>query len=331
MRAVAIVPDGAEGAYDLREDVPRPAIGPRELLVRVPRRRSTVPTPRSAPAATARRRPRARACRSPGWRRPARSSPSAPTVRTRRVDERVMGMCAGGFAEYVALDERLALPVPDALDWAQAAATPVALLTEHDAIATRAGLLAGESLLVQGAGSAVGLMGVQIAKLLGAAPLLATTTSAAKLPLLRELGADVAIDASAQDVEALVAERTAAGADVVIDHVGGAALPANLRALAVGGRLVSVGRLGALTGEADLDLLARKNALLIGASFRTRTLEQYGEIARRAAGALLPALADGRLRPLVDSVFPLAQAEAAQRRMHDGARAGKVVLDLGGS
>jgi len=332
VKALTIVPRGAAGAYELR-DVPEPAIGARELLVRV--------------RATALNRADV-AQRAGGYRQQATAREGVAIagleaagevvavgdeVTLHRVGDRVMGMCSGGFAEYLALDERIALPVPAALDWPQAAATPVGLMTEHDAIATRAQLRPGESLLLHAAGSGVGLMGVQIAKLLGARPLLATVGAGRKAEVVRELGADVTIDHRGQDFEAIVAEHTDGGVEIVIDHVGaklGAKLlDANLRALAVGGRLVSVGRLGERVGEIDLDLLAKKNLQLIGTSFRTRTIAQYGEVAQRAAAALLPALADGRLRPLVDSVFPLEEAEAAQERMLANQHVGKIVLDVG--
>jgi NADPH:quinone reductase len=101
--------------------------------------------------------------------------------------------------------------------------------------------------------------------------------------------------------------------------------------LAPDGRLVSVGRLGPVVGEIDLDELARKRLSVIGVSFRLRTLDQYGECVRRAGEALLPALGDGRLRPVVDSVFPLDQVEQAQRRMQANQHLGKIVLTVGGA
>ena len=329
MRALTIVPRGEAGAYALRDDVPAPAIGPRELLVRV----RAAALNRADLAQRAGRYRQAATAREGvpigGLEAAGEVVAVGAQVTLHRVGDRVMGMCSGGFAECIALDERIALPVPGALDWPQAAATPVALLTEHDALATRARLQPGESVLIHAAASGVGLIGVQIAKLLGAAPLLATAGDARKAEVVRALGADVTIEHRRQDFEAIAAEHTPHGVDVVIDHVGAALLPANLRALAVGGRLVSVGRLGERIGEIDLDLLARKNLQLLGASFRTRTLEQYGEVAWRAADALLPALADGRLRPLVDSVFPLERAAEAQERMLENRHVGKIVLEIG--
>ncbi len=321
MKAMAI----EDGAYALRE-LPEPEIGPRELLVRV---RATALNRADVSQRAGRYRQQATArdgVHVAGLESAGEVVAVGAEVAAHRVGDRVMGMCAGGFAEYLAMDERVALPVPDALDWPAAAAVPVALMTEHDAIATRAQLAPGESLIVHAAASGVGLIGVQIARLLGAEPLLGTVADERQAQLVRELGADVAIDFHEQEFEAVVADRTTGGVDVVIDHVGGPYLAGNLRAMAVGGRLVSVGRLGPVVGELDLDLLARKNLHLLGVSFRTRTLDQYGEIARRAAAALLPALADGRIRPVVDSTFPLEQAEAAQEHMLANRHLGKIVL-----
>lgn len=328
MKAMVIVPRGDEGAYELR-DVPEPQIGPRELLVRV---RATALNRADVSQRAGRYRQQATAREGlhvAGLESAGEVVAVGEQVTAHAVGDRVMGMCAGGFAEYLAMDERIALPVPDSLDWPQAAATPVALMTEHDAIATRAQLQPGESLLVQAAGSGVGLMAVQIAKLLGADPVIGTVTGTAQAELVRELGGEP-IDIHVADAEQALADRLEGGVDVVIDHVGGSVLAANLGAMAIGGRLVSVGRLGPVVGEIDLDLLARKNLRLIGVSFRTRTIDQYGEVARAAAEAVLPAVADGRVRPIVDSTFPLEQAEAAQERMLGNRHLGKIVLTVGG-
>lgn len=328
MKAMVIVPRGEDGAYELH-DVPEPDIGPRDLLVRV---RASALNRADVAQRAGRYRQQATArdgANVAGLEAAGEVVAVGGEVERFAGGDRVMGMCAGGLAEYLALDERIALPVPEVLDWVHAAATPVALMTEHDAIATRAQLRAGESLIVHAAASGVGLMGVQIAALLGARPLLGTVASAHKAPLVRELGADVVVLAGEQSFEDAVAEHTEAGVDVVIDHVGAPHLGSNLRAMAVGGRLVSIGRLGSAVDALDLDLLGRKNLRLIGVSFRTRTIEQYAEVARRAAEAVLPAIADGRLRPIVDSVFALEDAEAAQEHMLANRHLGKIVLTVG--
>jgi NADPH:quinone reductase len=330
MKAMVIVPEAWGGAYEL-QDVPEPQIGPRELLVRV---RATALNRADISRLAGRYRQEATA--RPGTQVGGLESAGevvavGAQVTQHRVGNRVMAMSPGGFAELLAIDERIALPVPDRLDWPEAAATPVGMMTAHDAIATRAGLRVGESVIIHGAASAVGLMGVQIAALLGAHPVLTTITREHKAKLVRNLGADVVIDLIEQDFEHVVAEHTERGVDVVIDHVGGFYLADSLAAMAVGGRFVSIGRLGAVLAEIDLDLLARKNLTVIGTSFRTRTIEQHAEVARRAAEAVLPAIADGRVRPVVDSVFPLEEAHAAHDHMVTDQHTGKIVLAVGGN
>lgn len=146
--------------------------------------------------------------------------------------DRVMGQCSGGFAELVAVDERILMPAPTSLGWLEAAATPVALVTGHDAIATGAGLVAGDSVLIQGAGSTVGMIAVQVARLLGAGLVLGTTGDRARADLLATLGADVVVDRSDQGelIRTVARETAERGADVVMDHFGGTDLGANLEA-----------------------------------------------------------------------------------------------------
>lgn len=326
MRAVAIVEQEPAGGYEI-QDLPEPSIGPRELLIAVRaaalnRADMAQREGRYRQAATAADGPRIAGLEAAG-----EVTAVGPAVRRWRVGDRAMAMCSGGFAEYVAVDERLALPVPDRLDWAAAAATPVALLTGHDAIVTRAGLRGGESVVVHGAGSAVGLMAVQIARLRGARPLLATATSALRSSLIRGLGADEVLTDPESFLDAAT-ERTEAGVDVAIDFVGAEYFAANVAALAVGGRLVSVGRLGGTRAEVDLDLFAAKNLTCFGVSFRTRSLARWAEVTRRAAADLLPALADGQLDPVLDRILPLEQLQGAEERMIANRHQGKIVLTL---
>lgn len=332
MKAIVIVPGvEGDGALELR-DVADPALAAGQLLVRV----------------------RASALNRADLSQ-RRGSSNHPTLEARDGDaqiggleaagevvdvgtgvtrwapgDRVMGMVGGSFAEYAAFDERLAMPVPERLSWEEAAATPTALLTEHNALVTNAGFQSGESVLIHAAASGVGLMGVQIAKLLGAQPLIGTIASAEQREVVTGLGVDVPVDYREESFSERVEAATGGdGVDVVIDHVGGANLADNLRCMAVKGRLVSVGRLGPKVGELDLDLLALKQLKLIGVTFRTRTLDEHAEIIRRALEDLGPALEDGRLRPILDRAFPLDDALGAQRYMESDAQIGKIVLQVG--
>jgi NADPH:quinone reductase-like Zn-dependent oxidoreductase len=249
-----------------------------------------------------------------------------------RPGDRVMSQCTGGYAELLTVDERLPLPVPRGMDWPEAAATPVAFITEHNALVTNARLTAGNTILIQAAGAVMGLAAVQIARFLRAGTVFGTVSDERQAELCRSLGLDMAVLHPHESMPAAVERHTGGrGVDVVIDHVGGPVLADNMRAMALGGRLVSVGRLGPVSGPIDLDQLALKRISVIGVTFRTRTLDQFGECVRQAAADLLPALADGRVRPIVDSVFPLEEAAAAQQRMTQNLHLGKIVLSVEGS
>lgn len=241
--------------------------------------------------------------------------------------DRLMGMCAGGYAEYTTLHQRLALPVPERLTWEEAATIPVSYMTEHNALITKGRLQAGESVLINGASSGVGVAAVQIAGLWGAKPVIGLAGSPVKLAALRALGVDVGINYRTENFkEAVLAATEGKGVDLIIDHVGGPHLKDNLKCLALKGRLVSVGRLGGEIGQLNMDRLALKRLELIGVTFRTRTLSERFEIARLVIADLLPALADGRLKPVVDRIFPLDQAAEAHHYMTSNVQFGKIVL-----
>jgi NADPH2:quinone reductase len=241
--------------------------------------------------------------------------------------ERIMGMCAGGYAEFTAIHQYLAIPVPERLSWEEAAAIPVSYMTEHNALITMGRLQAGESVLVNGASSGVGVAGIQIAKVRGAKPVIGLSGSPAKLAALSALGMDVGINYRMENFkEEVLAATEGKGVDLIIDHVGGPQLKDNLKCLALKGRLVSVGRLGGEVGQLNMDLLALKRLALIGVTFRTRTMAERIEIARLMMADLLPFLADGRLQPVVDRVFPLDQAAEAHQYMKTNVQLGKIIL-----
>jgi len=243
------------------------------------------------------------------------------------IGDRVMGMCTGGYAEFTTMHHRLAIPVPERLSWEEAASVPVSYMTEHNALITNGRLKAGESVLVNGASSGVGVAAVQIAKLWGAKPVIGLAGAPAKLAALSDLGMDVGINYRTDNFkEAVLATTEGKGVDLIIDHVGGPHLKDNLKCMALKGRLVSVGRLGGEIGQLNMDLLALKRLELIGVTFRTRTLSERIEIARQVIADLLPALADGRLKPVVDRIFSLEQAAEAHAYMASNVQLGKIVL-----
>lgn len=246
------------------------------------------------------------------------------------VGDRVMARGPGAAAEFVNLDARFLVPVPADWSWEQAAAVPNVFVTSHDAVVTNARLQPGESLLVTGGASGVGTATLQIARLLGASPVIATTrTPGAKGAALEELGADLIVDTTEPDWSEAVRKVTDdKGVDVVIDTVGAPLLAGNLDAMALCGRLVSVGRTGGTMDEIDLDLVALKRLQLIGVTFRTRTVEEDIACSRRFAEDLLGALENGRLQPVLHGSFPWEEIEDAYARMAEDDHIGKMVAVL---
>jgi NADPH:quinone reductase len=243
------------------------------------------------------------------------------------IGNRVMGMCNGGYAEFTTMHHHLAIPVPERLSWEEAATVPVSYMTEYNALITKGRLQSGESVLINGASSGVGVASVQIAKFWGAKPVIGLAGSPAKLDALSALGLDVGINYRTDNFkDAVLATTEGKGVDLIIDHVGGPHLKDNLKCMALKGRLVSVGRLGGEIGQLNMDLLALKRLELIGVTFRTRTLDERIEIACLVIADLLPALSDGRLKPVVDRVFHLEQAVEAHQYMTTNAQFGKIVL-----
>ncbi len=243
--------------------------------------------------------------------------------------DRVMAMSGSGYAEYACVDHRLVSRVPDHLDWAQAAAIMVSFMTAHDALCTHGGLRAGSTVLVQGCTSGVGIAASQLAAYLRAAAVIGTSTTTAKLTQMASFGVSVGVNVREQSVPEVVHATTSGrGADVIVDAVGGAAALDNLKAAAIGARWISVGRVDGKVGEFELNEFARKRLSLIGVTFRTRTLLERIQIVERFNQSVLPGLAAGLLRPKVDSVFRLEEADAAQAHVRSGRHFGKVVLQV---
>ena len=242
---------------------------------------------------------------------------------------RVMASGAAGYAEYALADWGRVFPVPDAnMGWVQAATLPIALQTMHDAVVTNGGLQRGESILIQGASSGVGLMGMQIAKLMGAKQVLGTSRNPAWRAKLAEFGCDLAIDTSDDAWPDRVLEATGGrGVEVIIDQVSASVANGNLKCCAILGRIVNVGRLGGFTGEFDFDLHAARRIKYIGVTFRTRSVEEVREIVRRTRADLWGAVESGWLRLPIDRTFPLAEAPAALAHMKANQHFGKIVLE----
>ena len=245
------------------------------------------------------------------------------------VGDRVMGRAPGSYAEYVVANQRALMRIPSAMAWAEAASIPNVFVTAHDAIVTNARTQRGESVMITAGSSGVGTAAIQIARHLGANLVLATSRSLVKRTALLELGAHEVIDASRPAwVDEVVAATGKRGIDVIIDNVGGPMLAGNIRALAIKGRLVSVGRNAGQVGDCNLDEVARKRVSIIGVTFRTRSLEESLVCGERFAADLLGAFSDGALRPVLDRTFPFDRIADAHAYMLSDAQIGKIVVTM---
>jgi len=215
------------------------------------------------------------------------------------------------------------------MGYEQAATLPIALQTMHDAVMTNGRLKPGESVLIQGASSGVGLMGLQIAKLMGARLVIGSSTNPTRRARLKEFGADLAIDTKDAGWVAAVTQATdGKGVDLIVDQISAPVANDNMKAASVLGRIVNVGRLGGTRGEFNFDLHALKRIDYIGVTFRTRSVEEVREITRRMRADLWDAVEAGTLHLPIDRAFPLDQAAAALEHMKANAHFGKIVLTM---
>ena len=254
---------------------------------------------------------------------------TGPEVTGYRPGERVMCSGTGGYAEYAVTDWGRVNPIPEGMSFEQAATLPVALLTLHNALITAGRLRRGESVMIQGASSGVGLMGLQIAKLMGAKLVIGSSTNNARRARLKDFGADLAVDTrDAAWVDAVLAATGGKGVDLVVDMLSGPVAVQSMKATAVLGRIVNVGRLAGMKAEFDFDLHALRRIEYIGVTFRTRTLEEVREISRRMRADLWDAVTAGKLKLPIDRRFPLDEAVAAQTHMRENRHFGKIVLTM---
>jgi NADPH2:quinone reductase len=244
--------------------------------------------------------------------------------------DRVMCSGQGAFAEYAVTDWGRAMHVPLAsMTYEQAACLPVALQTMHDALVTNGRLRASDAVLIQGASSGVGLMGLQIAKLMGAKLVIGTSTTRERRDRLAEFGADIALDSRDAEWPRLAIEANGGqGIDLIVDQLSGTLANQNLKAAAVRGRIVNVGRMAGKVAEFDFDLHAFKRINYIGVTFRTRTVQEVREITARVAADLEPYLRTGKLSLPIDRIYAFAQLGDAFARMRRNEHFGKIVVSL---
>lgn len=243
-----------------------------------------------------------------------------------RPGDRVTALLGGGgYAEYVAVDARHALPIPSGLDFIEAASLPETVFTVFTNLFEHGRLRSGETLLVHGATSGIGVCAIQMAKAAGAC-VLATGRGADKAAQATALGADGAVDSVTEDF--VEAAKAWGGVDVVLDMVGGGYVPRDLDAMKPGGRLVLIAVQGGAKAEINLLKIMQKQLVVTGSTLRPRSADEKARLAAAVEATVWPWIAAGKLRPVVDRVFPLAQAAEAHARLESGGHVGKLVLTV---
>jgi len=241
-----------------------------------------------------------------------------------REGDRVCALLGGGgYAQYACVDARHALPMPAGLDFVAAAALPETVFTVYANVFEHGALKAGETLLVHGATSGIGVTAIQLGKAAGAR-VIATARGAGKAAKARELGADIAIDTTQDDFGAVA--KAAGGVDVSLDMVGGSYFAATLDALRTGGRIVYIAALGGGTLEVPVRQIMMKRALITGSTLRPRNADEKARLAAEVEHVVWPWIAAGKVRAIVDRTFPLAEAAAAHACLEGGEHVGKIVL-----
>jgi NADPH:quinone reductase len=242
-----------------------------------------------------------------------------------KVGDRVAGRCAGGFAELAAMNEFEAIALPEEVAFEEAACLPVSFVVAHDALVVNGRFAAGESVLITGVSSAVGVAALSIARHLRAGIVIGTSRSTAKLEKLKGLGLDIGVSGGFADaVKKATADR---GADIAIDTVGASVFAEILGCLAIDGRYATIGQMsGAPKVELDMDAFAMRRYHLFGVSNRLRTPAQKAASAQRFAAEIMPAIARGAVRPIVDAVFSLDDVDKAHQHVYADKQVGKVVI-----
>ena len=246
-----------------------------------------------------------------------------PTGRWHEGDQICALLGGGGYAEFAAVDARHALPIPPGLDAIQAAALPETVFTVYANVFEHGALMTGETLLVHGATSGIGVAAIQMAKAAGA-KVIATARGKDKAAKALELGADVAVDATHDDFGTIA--KAHGGVDVALDMVGAAYFAATFDALNTGGRIVYIASQGGAAIEVPIPQLMRKRAVLTGSTLRPRDADEKARIATQVERVVWPWIAAGKVKAIVDRTFPLTEAAAAHEYLESGKQVGKVVL-----
>jgi putative PIG3 family NAD(P)H quinone oxidoreductase len=327
MRAVVVSQPGGPEVLNL-EEVPDPRAAPDEVVVSITaagvnradvmQRQGLYPPPPGAPP-------------YPGLECSGRIAAVGANVTGLKPGDEVCALLAGGgYADQVAVPAVQVLPVPAGLTVTEAAALPEVACTVYANVFMAARLAPGETLLVHGGASGIGTMAIQLAHAHGAR-VACTAGSADRLRRCRELGADLAIDYTSEDFGPAVRDFTdGRGADVILDIMGAAYLQRNVATLAIGGRLIVIGLQGGATGELDLGTMLRNRLTVQAASLRARPVAEKAAVVAGVRADVWPLVASGQVKPVIETVLPLAEAASAHQLMEAGGHVGKILLATAG-
>jgi NADPH2:quinone reductase len=326
MKAIVITQPGAPEVLQITER-PTPAYGPDEVLVKIAaagvnrtdifQRKVNYPPPPGAPKDI------------PGLEIAGTITEIGANVRRWKVGDKVCALVSGGgYAEYCNVPEGQCLPIPEGLDFVEAASLPETYFTVWSNVYDRGKLQPGEGLLIHGGSSGIGTTAIQMAKALGNKVYI-TAGSDEKCAFCKSLGADEAINYRKQDFVTEIDHIThKKGVDVILDMVGGSYTPRNLKALAEEGRLVMINTMEGKEVQVDLSIVMHKRICITGSTLRARSVEFKAAIAASLEKNIWPLIASGQIKPVVNAIFPAHQAADAHALMESGRHTGKIVLSF---
>ncbi len=319
-----VAPGGPEQLHPSRRPVPKPAEG--EVLIRVIAAGVNRPDVMQRQGAYA---PPPGASDIPGLEVAGEIVALGSPISGLSIRDRVTALVAGGgYAGYATAAAELCLPIPNGFSMVEAAALPETVFTVWSNLFDRGGCKAGDTVLVHGGTSGIGTIAIQLAAALGAR-VFATAGGPQKARACEKLGAFRGIDYHGEDfVEVIQRETGGAGADVILDMVGGSYVARNMAAAAMFGRIVSIATLGGARTQVDFSVVMHKRLTLTGSTLRSRPVPQKAAIAEAVRHSVWPLLSAGKVRPVIHAAFPLAEAAAAHRLMETSTHIGKIMLNV---
>ncbi len=322
MRAVVITQSGAPEVLEIQDvEMPEPVGDQVRVRVRASginradllQRAGGYPAPAGSPS------------NIPGLEFAGEVDAVGPLARMWKPGQRVMGLAGGGAqAQYIVVHEGLLVEIPPNLDFEQAAAIPEAFMTAHDALFTQAGLQMGERVLIHAAGSGVGTAAIQLAHAAGATTF-GTSRTPDKLERAKALGLDMGLS-NQNFAEAVNRLTGGGGVHVVIDFIGAPYMEQNLQALAMWGRMVFLATMGGTQANVNLGMLMGKRISMRGVTLRTRTLEEKLAVTRRFATSVVPLLANGKIKPVIEHVYAFDEIGEVHRVMGENKNFGKLIV-----